>query len=158
MTNKPLPEGAIELVELIYQEQQIIVSTLQTCIHEGLDRQNFRLVKLLLPRVRTRAEAIKATCRRIQRFADGPKRRGRLPKWVEVVLEVTALADRVIQCVDLAGAEVESNRWVTIDHLLRNRCQDFNQRIGEGVSAIVPAYMLVERVEIPQMFYEKNEG
>lgn len=149
------PREATELAEEIQREQRVLLSTLKTGINEGLDQQNYELVEKLLPRMRARAETIKATSREIQRrFTPEKRGRGRLPGWVEGVMEITALADRVMRCVELVGPETQGNRWVTGDFLLRGKCLALVRRIGEQVEAIAPLPSQPDEVRIPAVIRE----
>lgn len=152
MATKHWPGEATELAEVIQREQRILLSTLKTALNEGLDQQNFELVEKLLPRMRARAELIKATSKEIQqRFTPTRRGRGRLPGWVEGVMEVTALADRVIRCVDLVGPETRGNRWVTGEFLLKGKCLQLVLHIGAQIEEIAPLPASPDEVCVPEI-------
>lgn len=155
MATKHWPGEATELAEVIQREQRILLSTLKTALNEGLDQQNFELVEKLLPRMRIRAELIKTTSKEIQRrFTPTRRGRGRLPGWVEGIMEITALADRVIRCVDLVGPETKGNRWVTGEFLLKGKCLQLVCRIGTQVEGIAPLPTDPDEVFVPEVIRE----
>jgi hypothetical protein len=146
MSLQPWPDNVLPLRQLIQAEHNRIQAMFQVCLSEGIEEQNYRLIELLLPKIKIRAERISATCRQIQQLVP-PRRRGRDPKWSIVTLDVNVLATRLLRCVEIIRQEYPANRFITIGYLLKiglETCQRIEEHLekvpaGEENDADVPA-------------------
>lgn len=132
MSLQPWPADALPLRQSIQVEQKRLWAIFEVCLSEGIEEQNYLLIKDMLPKIKARGKRIQATCRQIRQLVP-PRRRGRDPKWAVVVLDISALAGRVLKCAEMIEAEYPANRFVTIDYLLKiglEICQRIEEHLG----------------------------
>jgi len=129
-----------------------MAAILETCLNEGIAKKNYPVIRLLLPELRDRAEAIIAAGRRIARFDS--RRVGRIPKWLEMTQEAQMLAGQIIDQIDLAGPEMDAGRWIVVGFLVREcarDCAEIRQQIKTVPDPVVEAH------SVPPVFYEEDE-
>lgn len=144
-------ELAARRAELAAEQQRLehLIRVLQT---EGLAEYNYGLLDLLLPKIEQRAVQIQTIARQIRQNL-APRRVGREPAWAVALLEINALADKILRGCDHIKTECKSNRFITVEHLLGlilKAAQDINSQLQSSPQ---------EQDDIPAVFreYERDD-
>lgn len=145
------PSEAEPLAEYILNENRKLWNGLETVQNEGIDHKYYKLVKMLLPNIIQRSEAIRDTAAEIIQLAAGMPRRGRKPKWLTTTEEAHSQAERINTAIRMAYDEARKRHWLVVAHLVsesRKSCQT------------IYAYMSTvplrdsDDVIVPEIFYQ----
>lgn len=133
-------------------EQQRLENLLRVLQSEGIAEQNYGLLDLFLPKIEDRAAQIQALARRIRQNL-APRRVGREPSWAVALLEINALAGKILRGCDYIKTESQSNRFLTVEHLLNltlKAAQDIANQLQTSPQ---------EQDDIPAVFreYERDD-
>ncbi len=123
------PKGAGQWVRFLEREQAEMGEILATCQKTGIERKNYKLVRLLLPEVLDRAGAIIDATDRIKALTG--RRIGRTPKWLEVTRLSQVLAREIVSHIDRTQQEMDSGRWKVVGFLVGEMNKNSGKIKGE---------------------------
>lgn len=117
------PQGVSQLCQILHSKQQQINLMIQISLQEGVDEQNYSLIPTLLPIIAQRCQELRNNCKEILSYIP-KKRRGRYPKWITTTMDVSALADRILQRCEAIDQQYKQNLIITVARLLEQAQQD----------------------------------
>lgn len=113
---KPWPSETMAARAAIMEQSQKLRQIFGVCLAEGIESKNYQLVEMMLPRIKDRAAIIQAESRGMQRH--DARNRGRVPKWSEIAMDITALAGTILNMAGRLNEALLGNRYLTIQHSL----------------------------------------
>jgi hypothetical protein len=138
------PKNTLPMVQDIERQTNTLRAIIRVLIIEGVDEQNYALIPMLLPKMRERSRAITLAGKQITRQI---ARRGRMPKWGDLALDIIALAGEIETITGLIRQNLPGNRYINIAFLLDRARQDA-QKISEKLESLdyPPA------IDVPEVF------
>lgn len=86
-----------------------ILPMIEVCLSEGIIKQRYLVIEMLLPSIEDYALDILEIAKVIRRSANG--RGGRPPRWIEATEESIALASKVVSYIREIKSEIRRNGW-----------------------------------------------
>lgn len=133
----------------ILEHQERILPLLEVCLDEGIIRQRYSIIEMLLPSIDEHAHQIVNLSRTIRQYATSG-RQGRPPKWLEITEDIIAQAIEIVDCIREIRQQMRAGRWGTVATYLKV-CLKLSSDIGEQLQ-------IVESEPVPRIFYEGIES
>lgn len=121
---KPFPPGADLLASKALAELDALIPALLVCQADGIGRQSRDVLAALTRPIQARFIALAELLGQIARYA--PSAGGMPPKWFANTLRATWLVDEAITMGQEAECQVNQNRWLAAEYLIKQiltRCQ-----------------------------------
>lgn len=142
------PNETLGPLDDILQSVSELRPILRVCLNEGIEHQNYNLIKILLPRIENKATVIFERIRLIQSIADDLYTAGRPPKWLTITNKLIEVGFFMTELYNELQACVRPNRWITgkrLLELLLESCEYIERKTREVPFETVPEAFKEER-------------